>query len=98
MFNISKQSLSHKFSLAHKSLLITLLQFSIWVNSRSNVCVYVYYLKPGVYLNGLDALHQGLIDFRPVTVVKPQSQNPEKQHRKTLIKSNIFALNTTFDH
>lgn len=64
------------------------------------VCVYVHYLKPGVYLNGLDALHQGLIDFRPVTVVKPQSQNPEKQHTesKTLIKSNIFDLNTTFDH
>lgn len=41
----------------------------------------MYYLKPGVYLNGLDALHQGFIHFRPVAVVKPQSQNPE-QYKK----------------
>lgn len=42
-------------------------------------CCCVRYLKPGVYLDGLDALHQGLVDFGPVAVVKPQSQNPKKR-------------------
>lgn len=43
--------------------------------------VCVRYLKPGVYLDGLDALHQGLVDFGPVAVVKPQSQNPDRRQR-----------------
>lgn len=42
----------------------------------------VRYLKPGVYLDGLDALHQGLVDFGPVAVVKPQSQNPERRQKR----------------
>lgn len=42
----------------------------------------MYYLKPGIYLNGLDSLHQRFVYFRPVTVVEPQSQNPE-QHKKS---------------
>ena len=42
------------------------------------VFVCVYYLQPGVDLNGLDALHQAFVHFGPMTIVKPKSQNPEQ--------------------
>lgn len=65
------------------------------------LCVlFVRYLKPGVNLDGLDALHQGLVDFRPVAIVKPQSQNPEKRQQRlknTHMRSSPFHFNTTFD-
>ena len=34
------------------------------------------HMQPGVYLDGLDALHQCLVHLGPVPVIKPQSQNP----------------------
>ena len=36
------------------------------------------HLKPVVYLNGFDSLHQGIVHLRPVSVVKPQSEQPAK--------------------
>lgn len=41
---------------------------------------HLYNLQPRVYLDSLDALHQGFIDLRPVAIVKPQSQNPEREN------------------
>lgn len=39
----------------------------------------VPYLQPSVYLDCLDAFYQSLIHFRPVTIVKPQSKDSEKE-------------------
>ena len=39
-----------------------------------------YDLKPCVDVNSLNSLHQGLVHIWEMTVVKPQSQQPEKRH------------------
>lgn len=46
-------------------------------------------------MDGLDALHQGLIYFRPMAIVKPQSQNPKKYSHK--IECEVKQYRTWMD-
>lgn len=48
---------------------------------------------PGVHLNGFDALHQCLVDFRPVPIVKPEGQHPgesKQKHQEVLCPLHIY--------
>lgn len=87
---IETQKLSH-IGLPVKSLMKHCAQISENWHHFLSLFLWMHYLKPGIYLNGLDSLHQRFVYFRPVTVVKPQSQNPE-QNKKS--KALVFQSTT----
>lgn len=46
---------------------------------RTGIPLCVIYLQPSVYLDCLDPFYQSLIHIRPMTIIKPQSKDSEKE-------------------